>query len=232
MKSILKKIGAGKVYAFVVRQYDRFFSSRIECSIGDIVLQRGIPSNNQLLLTSRLLDVENYIGSDNQTFPYQNLISYKKYGKNHKEEQGNLHFKELIESYRQYGYDTNSLITCDCDLSLMDGNHRMGLHLFQKIEEVNVRVIKRKAIKEYGGDWYYRMNVPTAIMENLYNKYNEIQQWLITTGNTFCAVLFSNNEDIVKNTILDMSRLTNVLKVSHLRGGYFYASRLMTLSMW
>ena len=60
MKSIIKKLLV-RSYSWCLRTYDRFTADRIECSIADIILQRGdVVKENQLLLSSRLCDVEDY----------------------------------------------------------------------------------------------------------------------------------------------------------------------------
>ena len=212
IKQILKRVGISYLYGKFIKTIDSLFCSRVECSIGDIVLQRDVPSNNQLLLTSRLLDVEKFFEEKDKTFPYQNAISYKKYGANHKEQRGNMHFRDLIESYRKNGYKPDSYITCDKDLFLMDGNHRMGLHIYEKIEKVNVRIVKRKVNFEYSGDWYYSVGLPSDMMEQIYKKYQEIQQWLINSGNTF-SLLIENINDKILNIKIDIYHLVNVLHI-------------------
>ena len=205
-----------KLYSSYVKWRDDHFCDFFQCSIGDIVLQRDTPSNNQLLLTSRLMDVESYMNSGNSTFPNQNRISYKAYGNAHMEERGNKHFLDLIKSYQRNGYRDDSYITCDNSLSLMDGNHRMGIHLFYEIDIVKVKMVHRKVIFEYGADWYYKVGLESVFMEHMYQKYADVQKWLVETGNTFCAIIRKNNTNDVLSTmspISDLKRLTTPLRV-------------------
>lgn len=229
LKRLLKALRVQKIYSAVLKLYDRLFSVKFECSIGDIILKRSVPQNNQLLLTSRLLDVEEFLDRGNEKFPYQNAISYKKYGIDHKEQRGNFHFKELIDSYMKKGYQSESYITCDKNLSLMDGNHRMGLHLYLKIENVYVRMVSRSVKFQYGGDWYYQVGIPTDMMEKIYSKYDEIQDWLVESGNTF-SILLESNCTIDNNIIADIKRIVNVLNVlDKTKNGVF--SKLIQFSM-
>ena len=202
-----------KLYASYIKWYDCNFSDFFECSIGDIILQRDYPSSNQLLLTSRLLDVENYISGENLSFPHQNAISYKAYGAAHKEERGNDHFRSLIESYQNDGYHQDSFVTCDNQLSLMDGNHRMGLHLFLGIDKVKVRIVRRKAKFNNGADWYYKVGLKSVFMEKLFQKYKNIQSFLIDSGNTFCAIIGNLTLSPGMSPLEDLKHLTTPLAI-------------------
>lgn len=216
MKEIIKKLGKQlgvyQLYSKYTRWRDNATCERFECCLGDILLQRDAPNNHQLLLTSRLLDVEEYLESGNDTFPYQNAISYKTYGTNHQEEAGNKAFKALIESYKKNGYRSDSYITLDKDMVLLDGNHRMGLQIYEKLEKVSARMLRRKVNFEYGGDWYYRVGLPTTFMERIYTRYAEIQKWLIEKGMTFCALSDAKGEER-EALISDARHLTTVLAV-------------------
>lgn len=214
MKKTLKTIAQYTGLLWVSRRLrrwrDNMLCDRFECSIGDILLLRDVPNNNQLLLTTRLMDVEVYLSGENKKFPYQNAISYKAYGDKHRENDGNRSFTALIESYLKEGYHSDSYITCDKDMRLMDGNHRMGLHIHEKIDRINVRRLRRINPFSYGGDWYYEVGLPTYFMESVYAKFDEIQQWLIETGNTFLALFVDEVNDSF-SVEKDLSRLTTPL---------------------
>lgn len=189
LKNIAIKLGISRWFSSVRRWKDNLICDRFECSVGDILLLRDVPSHNQLLLTSRLLDVEDYLSRRDEKFPWQNTISYAAYGERHREADGNRSFKKLIASYLKDGYHLESYVTCDEEMNLMDGNHRMGLHIYEKIDNVNVRRVHRRIPFEYGGDWYYRVGLSAVFMDRIYMKYNEVQKWLIESGNTFCVYL-------------------------------------------
>lgn len=222
MKSIIKKFllffGAGKLYNKLYDWYDSATCKKIECSISDILLLRETPNGSQLLLTSRLLDVEAYLKQGDESFTYQNTISRKKYGKNHKEEGGNHSFRTLIESYKKYGYKRDSYITCDREMVLMDGNHRMGLQIFNKIERIKVRMVGRKWPETESLDSYYENLFSSDFMESIFQRYYAIQEWLIGNGMTFCAYLKSNSQGGI-NLLTDMRRLCNVLDVKETKCG-------------
>lgn len=101
--------------------------------------QRCAVEHNQFLATSRLLDVEKFHLGDH-SFTYQNVISSAAYENNHISEIGNKHFTDFINSYEECGYDGKSSLTVDNNLRLIDGNHRIGLHLYMGIDEIQVRI--------------------------------------------------------------------------------------------
>lgn len=217
IKNIVKNLGITRFYFVIRKWYDEKTCSRFECGIGDILLCRGIPLHNQFLLTSRLLDVESYINGDDKYFPFQNAISYKAYGKAHREAYGNKTFQALIESYKKDGYHSDSFVTCDRDMELMDGNHRMGLQIYNRLERVNVRRIKRKINFPFGTDDYYTTGLYgdkliSPFLEKIWKKYEEVQSWLIESGNTFCAVVGETDLPNM-NPLEDLSHLVKPLKI-------------------
>ena len=219
LKQHISTLGFGKLYHRLLFFYNEKTCSRFECSIGDILLKRGEVLNNQLLLTSRVLDIEMFLSGKDQSFPYQNAISYKEYGKNHREEGGNRAFRALIESYQKDGYHNDSYITCDKDMELMDGNHRMGLHVYEKIEFVNVRRISRKIPFPRGAEGFYKKGafgdlLNSDFMERIFERYETIQKWLVDSGNTFCAVAGEINCK-GQNPLDDISRLVLPLKKTY-----------------
>lgn len=209
--TLLKSTGFSRFFNSYRRWEDDRTCERFECGIGDILLIRDTPSHNQLLLTSRLMDVEDYLNSKDKSFPRQNAISYKAYGESHREEEGNQKFRDLIESYIKDGYHEDSFITCDKGMNLLDGNHRMGIHIHQGIEKVNVRRIHRRISFERGGDWYYRVGLESSFMDSIYNRFYDIQKWLIESGNTFCISVRGGDKDLndIEN---DVRHLCHVLK--------------------
>lgn len=218
IKQVFLTIGFGKIYSKLYNWYDNVTCKIVECSIADILLLRDIPNSSQLLLTSRLLDVEAYLEQGDEKFPYQNTISREAYGEKHNEEGGNQSFQALIESYKKNGYRSNSYITCDRNLILMDGNHRMGLQVYEKIERINVKIVRREWPNTNSIDGYYTRLFPTPFLESIFNRYNEIQSWLIENGMTFCACFDEYNYNGV-NLLQDMKRLCTVLKVEKSKGG-------------
>ncbi len=209
--SVKKKLIAVKKW-LDIKNSDQFL-----CGIGDILLQREVVLNNQLLLTSRLLDIESYLKGESMSFPFQSTISKKIYGDNFNDKEAGDSFKELIESYMKDGYHPDSVIICDSDMELVDGNHRMGLHIYNQIESINVRRVKRKMPYPYSSDEFLMAGkdhvvLSSSFIDTLFERYNKVQEWLISSGNTFCALVSSINK-IDMDPITDLCHLVKPLKI-------------------
>ncbi len=73
------------------------------------------------------------------------------------EDSGEKVFGSLIDSIAENGFDTDSEITCEAGLSLMDGAHRLAACLYFGIPEIRVRVLKdRIAIEPSFNEEYIR----------------------------------------------------------------------------
>lgn len=179
----------GKLKAALINLYDRATAKKATISVGDIVNLRTEIESNQFLVTTRLLDIEDFCEKGIKSFYWQNTISRKAYGEKHRELAGNAAFTRLIESYKENGYDPASEIVVDKDLRLLDGNHRMGMNLFEEIETINVRVLKRKSHNPTAIDWYLKVGLESEFIAKVLEKYSSIQQKMMDSGNVFCAVL-------------------------------------------
>ena len=215
LNKMISAMGIKQMVVKIRNWYDIMTSDTFTCSIGDIMLLREMPLNNQLLLTSRLLDVERYVNEQDDSFFYQNSISFKAYGEEHSEILGNQLFEDLIKSYIKDGYRKGSLITCDKDMCLIDGNHRMGLQAYLKIETIDVRRIKREIPFSYSSYWYYSAGLSTSFMESIFKRYEELQDWLVESGNTFCVYISLYSSELE----LDIKRMSRVLRTYRVPNG-------------
>ena len=211
----MKKIRryAAKIHNALLCIYDWLTATECEISVGDIILKRTGIDHCQFLLSSRKLDVKAFMVNHDKSFHF--CIIYKK---EHKEEEGNLLFSNLIESYIAKGYDSNSLLTVDKDCRLIDGNHRMGINLYMGINRLNVRFLKRKSPFTPNLDTYLKLGLSTSYLEEVCNEFDNIQNWLIETGNTFCCFLSGKYENGQDSLLKDLRLITNVLDSKFVRG--------------
>ena len=214
---MIRKWG-GKVYSTLINLYEHMIAKQCEVSVGDIVLQRAEFDHCQFLLTTRRLDVAAYINKGDKTFPYQNTVSRAVYDASHKEERGNLHFISLIESYKEKGYDSASLLTVDRECRLIDGSHRMGVNLLMGIEKLNVRMFRRSSGFPRNLDGYFKLGLTTSFMNEVVKEYHGIQNWLLETGNTFCCLIRGEYENNEVSLVKEMGLIANVCKASTVRG--------------
>lgn len=101
----------------------------------------------------RYLAIEEYFGKNDYGFRLYNKMQAARQGE-HYPEYAEATFRKLIASFEENGYDTDSGITCDVNLKLMDGSHRMALCLYYGIPEVKVTVLKRASNIQYGEHWF------------------------------------------------------------------------------
>lgn len=214
IKNIVSKLGIVRLYRMIMGWYYNIASEKFTCSVGDILLCRDHIQANQFLLTSRLLDVEAYLNGTDKSFPYQNAISYKAYGKAHNEELGNRRFQELIESYRKEGYHADSFVTCDRNMNLMDGNHRMGVHVYEGLQTINVRRVRRTIPFQYGIDGYYECGLSSELIARVCERYASIQKWLISEGMTFVACIKGEYKDVLSEDLGGLCKVLQTLKAT------------------
>jgi hypothetical protein len=173
----VKEMALRKIKYALINLYDRLTAKTATISIGDIINQRTDIENNQFLLTTRLLDIEDFCERGIDTFNWQNTISRKAYGERHREQDGNIAFSKLIKSYRDSGF------------RLLDGNHRIGMNLYMGIDTINVRILKRKSHNPKALDWYLKVGLDTEFIESVTEKFVSLQKKMMDTGNVFCAVV-------------------------------------------
>lgn len=190
---------------------DRVFADECMCSIGDIILRRGEMNANQFLLTTRTIDVEHYINGDCSFF-FQTTISRKAYGNDYNESLANESFAKLIESYKGQGYDSRFPVTVDSKINLCDGNHRIGCNLFFGIAEIRIhRVRYHLTGLDFTTDYWKSYLLSSSFMQEVYCKYEKIQNWLVDTGNTFVAI--APNRKGNNSFESDINNLVNVLRI-------------------
>lgn len=212
MKFVRKTIG--RIYNTFIKLYDRLTSKQCEVSVGDIILQRAEFDHCQFLLSSRRLDVSAFVNKGDGTFPYQNTISRAVYGTAHLEERGNKSFAKLIQSYKDKGYDPNSVLTVDKECRLIDGNHRMGVNLFMGIEKLNVRMLNRSSGFPRNLDKYYLLGLNSTFLKEVADEFFRIQKWLMESGNTFCCLLMGEYDKENVSLVSDLELMTHVSKTT------------------
>lgn len=207
---ILRKIfNAFKV--IVTNIYYRCSYDVCELSIGDIMLKRVAIDSCQFTACTRLLDVKHYEHSGVSDFPYQNTISRKLWGVNHQEEKGNRNFEELICSYKKNGFDNNSLFELDKQIVLLNGTHRTSCNIYFNYNIIRARVLRRCISQVYLPLKQLALDLEPKFTEEVMDEYDNIQKYLIETGNTFVALMTS---DIYSKICHEIKHLVTILKVS------------------
>lgn len=207
---ILKKLQkAFKVIATNI--YDRFSYDTCEMSIGDIMLKRTAIDSCQFTTSTRLLDVKHYEQTGQTDFPFQNTVSRKLWGANHQEEKGNRSFEDLIISYKKNGYDIKSLFEVDNQIVLLNGTHRSACNINFNYNVIRAKVLRRSIPSAYNPFKQLGLHLDSHFTEKVIYEYENIQKYLIETGNTFVALMTT---EIYSEIFSEIKHLITVLRVS------------------
>lgn len=171
--------------------YDFFTRKEVVVSVGDIMHSRGFEDGTQLLVASRLLDVEAYILNGDKSFCWQKLMSTCEHeGNGHYDEvKWGTVFENIIKSYQKNGYNGKSHFILDRDRLLRNGTHRSALHLFMGIYTAKAWALNRKYPVFDNSYKRFKKSLPAEAYDAISQKLEEIRGKLISEGVAFCAVL-------------------------------------------
>lgn len=202
LKSFLRKI-----HIFLNTIYDYFTSKIVQCSVGDLLLIRDSIFHNQFLTASRVCDIKRYEVTNIPEFYFQTEISYAIYGKkNYNKDYHDINFVNLIKSYKNEGVLNDSFLTVDKELRLMDGNHRCALHFLLGINEVRVKVVKRKSHYKYGIDGFLFLPITNNQITMVMSEYYNIQKALIDRGDCFCFFAKEGKINVLISNLVDIKK--------------------------
>lgn len=179
--------------AFFVKDaiYDFFTRNEVAVSLGDLMSFRGIEDGLQLLVASRLMDVEAYVLNNDDSFQYQKLMTTC--GKSgdfyYDDNKDKKLFVDLINSYLKKGYNGKSHFHLDKDCLLRNGTHRAAMHIYLKDYSARAYVLKRKFLDH---DVFYTLltnSLPRNVFEQIELKLKKIREDLVKNGVTFCAII-------------------------------------------
>ena len=161
------------LYDNFYKVYDYFTSQKKNVKIFDLLRPNldGEPSFLQLVVVSRLLDIENYCSGECLDFYYMNEISKNSSGFDRNI--ANQNFINLIDSFKKNGYNPSSRLVVDKDQNLWNGTHRLAMCIYLGINHVNVLERKRKCDFKMPVDWL-RNQLSTEDFNCILEKYNSI----------------------------------------------------------
>ena len=179
----------------ILHWYDITFKKELTVAVADLMLLRdGEIYNRQFYVAARLLDTKLYYENGDTSFPYQVAVSYNYRPKSYDREKRTKEFIELLESVKEYGYDTNSHIAIDKDVQLINGTHRIALALYYNIRELTVDCWRRRNIVEKGIEHWTASAIDPTILKNVLHQFNDIQEHLLQNGQSFIIWISGDNE--------------------------------------
>lgn len=142
------------------------------------------------------------------------------YQENHKEQQGNDRFQQLIESYKKNGYDPKYELEMNNQFRLHNGTHRLACNFVFGIEKINVKVLCRKIgtfYEEDGWQRYLSMGLPDHIISETIDAYHTIQNELIDRG--WCFAAFIPNKGNLEQATREILSISYLCKQDKVEGG-------------
>ena len=126
---------------------------------------------NRFDIIVRYIAIENYYGINKTGFELYEKMQNKRIGDG---EARTSQFKELINSYEN-GYNDTSKISLNTTLKLLDGSHRLALHIYNGINNIN-GICKHFDTHEpeYSLDWFYANGFTLSEIKSIQDKYYEI----------------------------------------------------------
>lgn len=128
---------------------------------------------NRLDTVVRYLAIENYYGKNDFGFMLYEKMQNARMGQGYAP--GSIEkYKELIASFDKNGYDGDSCITCDQNLKLVDGSHRLALCLYHGIPEISIQLMPQATNIEYGIEWFGKNGFTSEEIEVICEKCIEL----------------------------------------------------------
>lgn len=169
---------AGRINGMLaVLAQERGIGQRADMSVSDVFFMQL--DQQELLrydIVIRYLAIENYYGKNDDGFMLYRKMQDKRiregYG-NESEER----FRKLIASYEGGGYRKDSCIVVDKNLSLIDGSHRIALHLYLGLGTISVLILPtKKPSPDYSIDWFFQKGFTNAEIDRILEKGKELTE--------------------------------------------------------
>lgn len=120
-------------------------------------------------------------------------------------------FKKLIESYQKNGYDSDSRIVVDKQLSLKDGSHRLALGIYYREKNINILSLRvEDQIKDYSIDWFYQNGFSNYEIDEILSIAEKLKKRLEIN---FTGVIWAPAEHLKTEILSDLKRFGTVLDV-------------------
>jgi len=208
-----------KIHIAVRDIYDYFTAKEIMFPLADLLHTHGEILEVQFVVASRVADIERFLEGDNE-FHFQNVISNALWGDRHNRSLGDERFAELIKSVMNNGYDNKrSILTVDCNYSIVDGTHRAAMALVAGVPYVRAKVVRWKSYHPHNIDWFLNPLIPSEDLEGIKAAYIRLQKKLCSAGFSFSCLIKGVGKDMAQNVENDLRVISEVVGISELSSG-------------
>lgn len=206
----------------IFRRILRNNSHRINLSIGDYMLKRDSLSHMQFGIAALCLDIERYLKSGDASFYYQNVSKAHWYGKDYDTSADDLRFRETLDSIVSQGYNPDSFVELDRDITIQNGTHRTAILLcLHQYSMCGLRFAYRYRWFENADKYVKYMSYEPQYIADILTAYDKIEQELIDAGATF-ALYVPNDSSDVRCLLNDENTIRLLRKTDLSAGGVFY----------
>ena len=152
-------------------------SREIEIDAREMILQQNFAEGyNRLDIVVRYLAIEEYFGKNQIGYDlYLKMQAKRKNQDTFEETVMRLErFKEIILNWKENGYNPKSKISCDCNLNLLDGSHRLALALYFGTLKMYCTCYGYEKKIEYSLNWFIEHGFNQEEINQILNKSEEL----------------------------------------------------------
>ena len=208
----MKLIQSFKDWCYKV--YFRLIRKKCLISPADyLYLRNGEMTFSQLIIGTRIMDIERWQKDHRPRFHYANALTLTK-NKSFDTVEADKHFASLLESVEKNGYNPESRIAINNCFTVNDGTHRAALAFCLGMEAIPANYYN------YPPHWHIEQLREAEREERFHqdyeqirSRYDEIQEELKSKGYTCCCLVFNVTDISYTELMLELSRIANVYKI-------------------
>ena len=182
-----------------------------EVSIADILLcDTGIGNVlKRCDFACRYLAIKDYNDGNERGFELYEKMQNARIGDGYSKE-AVAKFKELIQSYKRNGYDKNSFIILDKNLTIIDGSHRIAMALYYNYSNITALILNKEVNVNYSFDWFMKNNFSYDEVKLINKTGNELRRNILTP---FSCIVWAPAVEFYAEITKDLSMFGDVLSV-------------------
>lgn len=168
----------------------------IEIDAREMILQQNLAEGyNRLDIVVRYLAIEEYFGENQIGYDLYLKMQAKRKTQDTPEEINMRleRFKEIILDWKENGYDSRSKISCDCNLHLLDGSHRLALALYFGTLKMYCTCYGYEKKIDYSLNWFIEHGFSEEEIMQILNKESELLEKCM--GGGLALVLWNTVSD-------------------------------------
>lgn len=178
-----------------------------------LYLRQGEMTFSQLIIGTRIMDIERWQKDHRPIFHYTNALTMIK-NKTFDTLEADKRFASLLESVERNGYDPESRIAINKFFTVNDGTHRAALAFCFGMETIPANFYNYpphwhiEQLREAERDEEFHQD-----FEQISRRYNEIQEELKSKGYACSCLVLNVTNNCQEKLMLELTRSANVYKI-------------------